>query len=166
MLPLSDGVPARPDGVPARRFPVVTVALILAKLRGVVDLPDLPGHEPGLVFLCVWFLHQLIEVNFELFSASANGGSVAFTLTSAGSSPACWQRGSSPAWDESRPDIITPICEFRADPEKTLPRLPPCAIALANIATVSIDFTRRVSRGELPVLPADEPITPAGTARA
>jgi hypothetical protein len=45
-------------------------------------------------------------------------------------------------------------------------RLPPCAIALANIATDSIDFTRRDSRGELPVLPADEPITPAGTARA
>ena len=41
----------------------------------------------------------------------------------------------------------------------------PDAIALANIATVSIDFTRRDSRGELAVLPADEPIAPAGTAR-
>jgi hypothetical protein len=36
---------------------------------------------------------------------------------------------------------------------------PPYAITLANIATVSIDFTRRDSRGELPVLEADEPIT-------
>ena len=26
----------------------------------------------------MWFLHQLIEANFGLFSASANGGGVAF----------------------------------------------------------------------------------------
>jgi hypothetical protein len=43
---------------------------------------------------------------------------------------------------------------------------PPSAITPANIATVSIDFTRRGSRGELPVLDADEAITPAGAARA
>jgi Domain of unknown function (DUF5911) len=47
-----------------------------------------------------------------------------------------------------------------------LPRLPPCAIALADIATDSIDFTRRDSRDELPILQANKPITPAGTARA
>jgi len=33
---------------------------------------------PAWVFLGLWFLYQLIEANFGLFSASANGGSVAF----------------------------------------------------------------------------------------
>jgi membrane associated rhomboid family serine protease len=33
---------------------------------------------PAWVFLGVWFLYQLIEANFGLFSASANGGGVAF----------------------------------------------------------------------------------------
>jgi membrane associated rhomboid family serine protease len=30
------------------------------------------------VFLGLWFLYQLIEANFGLFSASANGGGTAF----------------------------------------------------------------------------------------
>jgi rhomboid family protein len=33
---------------------------------------------PAWVFLGVWFLYQLIEANFGLFSAAANGGGVAF----------------------------------------------------------------------------------------
>jgi membrane associated rhomboid family serine protease len=33
---------------------------------------------PAGVCLGVWFLYQLIEANFGLFSASANGGGVAF----------------------------------------------------------------------------------------
>jgi len=33
---------------------------------------------PAWVFLDLWFLYQLIEANFGLFSASANGGGVAF----------------------------------------------------------------------------------------
>src|SRR6266581_186673 len=33
---------------------------------------------PAWIFLGVWFLYQLIEANFGLFSASANGGGVAF----------------------------------------------------------------------------------------
>jgi membrane associated rhomboid family serine protease len=33
---------------------------------------------PAWVFLGIWFLYQLIEGNFGLFSASANGGGVAF----------------------------------------------------------------------------------------
>ena len=33
---------------------------------------------PAWVFLGLWFLYQLIETNFGLFSASANGGGVAF----------------------------------------------------------------------------------------
>ena len=33
---------------------------------------------PAWIFLGLWFLYQLIEANFGLFSASANGGSVAF----------------------------------------------------------------------------------------
>ena len=33
---------------------------------------------PAWVFLGLWFLYQLIEANFGLFSASANGGGVAF----------------------------------------------------------------------------------------
>ena len=33
---------------------------------------------PAWVFLGVWFLYQLIEASFGLFSASANGGGVAF----------------------------------------------------------------------------------------
>jgi membrane associated rhomboid family serine protease len=33
---------------------------------------------PAWVFLGVWFLYQLVEGNFGLFSASANGGGTAF----------------------------------------------------------------------------------------
>jgi hypothetical protein len=33
---------------------------------------------PAWVFLGLWFLYQLVEANFGLFSASANGGGVAF----------------------------------------------------------------------------------------
>jgi membrane associated rhomboid family serine protease len=40
-------------------------------------------------FLGAWFLYQLIEGNFGLFSAQANGGGVAFSPTSAASSSAC-----------------------------------------------------------------------------
>jgi membrane associated rhomboid family serine protease len=43
-----------------------------------VDLPDLPGPDPGLDLPRLWFLYQLIEASFGLFSASANGGGVAF----------------------------------------------------------------------------------------
>ena len=58
MLPLS-------DGVPARRFPVITVALIAASFA-------------VWLFLGLWFLYQLIKANFGLFSSSSNGGGVAF----------------------------------------------------------------------------------------
>ena len=33
---------------------------------------------PAWIFLGLWFLYQLVEANFGLFSASANGGGVAF----------------------------------------------------------------------------------------
>ena len=33
---------------------------------------------PAWIFLGAWFLYQLIEASFGLFSASANGGGVAF----------------------------------------------------------------------------------------
>ncbi len=52
MLPLS-------DGLPARRFPVVNILLIVANFA-------------------VFILYELIEASFGLFSASANGGGVAF----------------------------------------------------------------------------------------
>jgi membrane associated rhomboid family serine protease len=35
-------------------------------------------HIPAWIFLGLWFVYQLIEANFGLFSASANGGGVAF----------------------------------------------------------------------------------------
>lgn len=37
-----------------------------------------PVRIPAWVFLGLWFLYQFIEANFGLFSASANGGGVAF----------------------------------------------------------------------------------------
>jgi membrane associated rhomboid family serine protease len=37
-----------------------------------------PIRIPAYVFLGLWFLYQLVEANFGLFSASANGGGVAF----------------------------------------------------------------------------------------
>ena len=44
-----------------------------------VDFPDLPGPESrAWIFLGVWFLYQLIEASFGLYSASANGGGIAF----------------------------------------------------------------------------------------
>ena len=38
----------------------------------------LPGPHPGLDLLGAWFLYQLIDANFGLFNAHANGGGVAF----------------------------------------------------------------------------------------
>ena len=35
-------------------------------------------NVPAWIFLGLWFLYQLVEANFGLFSASANGGGVAF----------------------------------------------------------------------------------------
>jgi hypothetical protein len=37
-----------------------------------------PVHIPAWVFLGIWFLYQLVEGNFGLMSAGANGGGVAF----------------------------------------------------------------------------------------
>jgi membrane associated rhomboid family serine protease len=37
-----------------------------------------PVRIPAWVFLGVWFLYQLVEGNFGLFSAGANGGGTAF----------------------------------------------------------------------------------------
>jgi rhomboid family protein len=37
-----------------------------------------PVRIPAYVFLGFWFLYQLVEANFGIFSASANGGGVAF----------------------------------------------------------------------------------------
>lgn len=37
-----------------------------------------PVRIPAYVFLGFWFLYQLVEANFGLFSATANGGGVAF----------------------------------------------------------------------------------------
>ena len=39
----------------------------------------IPVRLPAWVFLGVWFLYQLYEANYGLFSASANGGGVAFS---------------------------------------------------------------------------------------
>jgi len=37
-----------------------------------------PIRIPAYVFLGLWFIYQLVEANFGLFAASANGGGVAF----------------------------------------------------------------------------------------
>jgi membrane associated rhomboid family serine protease len=37
-----------------------------------------PAHFSAWFFLGAWFLYQLIEANFGMFSARANGGGVAF----------------------------------------------------------------------------------------
>ena len=116
MLPLS-------DGIPARRFPIVNVLLIVANFAAMMTqtamtllfgtaaearVPELgasgaiaavlgayfvlyPGSRirtwifpvflvriPAWIFLGLWFLYQLIEANFGLFNAHANGGGVAF----------------------------------------------------------------------------------------
>jgi rhomboid family protein len=41
-------------------------------------LPVFLVRIPAWIFLRLWFPYQLIEANFGLFSASANGGGVAF----------------------------------------------------------------------------------------
>jgi membrane associated rhomboid family serine protease len=99
MLPLS-------DGIPARRFPIVNVLLFgtgqdarvpelgasgaIAAVLGAYFLlypdsrvrtwifPVFLVRIPAWIFLGAWFLYQLIEANFGLSSASANGGGVAF----------------------------------------------------------------------------------------
>ena len=93
MLPLS-------DGVPARRFPIVNASLIVANFAVFIfcELPNLnfavyhtsfsrappttPAGGipvgPAWIFLGRWFLYQLIEADFGLFNAKANGGAVAF----------------------------------------------------------------------------------------
>ena len=45
---------------------------------------------PAWIFLGLWFLYQLIEASFGLFSASANGAASRSSRTSAGSSSAWW----------------------------------------------------------------------------
>jgi membrane associated rhomboid family serine protease len=77
MLPLS-------DGIPARRFPIVNVLLIVANFA-VFILYELPHFNNAVYhasfYPCsvgLWFLYQLIEASFGVFSASANGGGVAF----------------------------------------------------------------------------------------
>src|SRR5499425_1275060 len=47
-----------------------------SEVRGLVAI--FPVRLPAMVFLGFWFLYQLFEANFGLFSASANGGGVAF----------------------------------------------------------------------------------------
>jgi membrane associated rhomboid family serine protease len=37
-----------------------------------------PVKIPAYIYLGLWFLYQLVEANFGLFSAHANGGGVAF----------------------------------------------------------------------------------------
>ena len=58
---------------------------------------------PAWIFLGLWFLCQLIEASFGLFSASANGAAWRSSPTSAGSSSACWQHGSLPGRDRQHP---------------------------------------------------------------
>jgi membrane associated rhomboid family serine protease len=45
-------------------------------VRGLIVI--FPARLPAMFFLGAWFLYQLIEANFGLFGASANGGGVAF----------------------------------------------------------------------------------------
>ena len=52
---------------------------------------------PAWVFLGVWFLYQLVEADFGLLSASANGGRVAFFAHVGGSCSVPSSHGSSPA---------------------------------------------------------------------
>jgi rhomboid family protein len=45
-------------------------------VRGLIVI--VPVQLPAMFFLGAWFLYQLIEANFGLFGAAANGGGVAF----------------------------------------------------------------------------------------
>jgi len=47
-----------------------------SQVRGLVAI--FPVRLPAMVFLGFWFLYQLLEANFGLFSSTANGGGVAF----------------------------------------------------------------------------------------
>ena len=81
------------DGIPARRFPIVNALLIVANLAVFIFcelvlylgsrvrtfiFPVFLVRIPAWIFLGLWFLYQLIEANFGLFNATANGGAVAF----------------------------------------------------------------------------------------
>jgi membrane associated rhomboid family serine protease len=66
MLPLT-------DGVPARRFPVVTVALIAANLALVFVV-----LIPAWVYLGGWFVYEVIEARYTLSAPAAEGSGVAF----------------------------------------------------------------------------------------
>ena len=82
MIPLS-------DGIAARSFPVLGASGAIAAVLGAyfVLYPDsriltlvlvFPVRIYAWVFLGLWFLYQLVEANFGLFSSSANGGGTAF----------------------------------------------------------------------------------------
>jgi membrane associated rhomboid family serine protease len=47
-----------------------------SQVRGLLGI--FPARLSAWVFLGVWFLYQLVEANFSLFSAAAHGGGVAF----------------------------------------------------------------------------------------
>jgi membrane associated rhomboid family serine protease len=52
--------------------------VLLPESRVLTLVVVFPVRIPAWVFLGVWFLFQLVEGNFGLFSASANGGGTAF----------------------------------------------------------------------------------------
>jgi hypothetical protein len=76
---------------------------------------------PAWIFFGLWFLYQLIEASFGLFSAPANGAAPRSPPTSAGSSSACWQRGSLPGGTGRSPASmalhgVAPATEVRTGP--------------------------------------------------
>ena len=52
--------------------------VLFPRSRVLTQVIVFPVRIPAWVFLGLWFLYQLVEANFGLFSASANGGGVAF----------------------------------------------------------------------------------------
>ena len=76
----------------------------------------MPARVSAWVFLGAWFLYELIEANFGMFSAPANGGGVAFFAHVGGFMygfvVAWWPHGR--GWIGVRTDITAPVA-FRHD---------------------------------------------------
>ena len=78
-----------------------------------------PFRIPALFFLGFWFLYQLVEANFGLFSATANGGGVAFFAPVGSSSSDSSSRSSSTTPAGSARPTTRQLCELpheRRDP--------------------------------------------------
>src|SRR5262249_42554129 len=95
-------------------------------------------HIPAWIFLGLWFLYQLIEANFGLFSASANGGGVAFFAHVGG-----FVFGALVTWLLTRTRRVAPQTQYQHPCPRQHPGLIPASTPAWNGSGVSSSLACR-----------------------